>query len=208
MWSQGVRPALRYTAMGGIKGTAIQALVADVNRLVQDGRLQLDDLEERLQPEDLEILGQKVQAALWYPFGTYERLTQLMLQVEGGGKIEYVVDRGRRAAARLRDSGIYAQLTSDRNKLGDRIGRIMVTLGPAMYQDTQWNFSFEHPRNLTDFRIETRVPPDFPDMARYAAQGFIEYLSNFDRALPVIVSSERPSPSSIVFRGRAARERP
>src|SRR5215469_6039515 len=61
--SQGVQPALRYSAMAGIKGTAIEALVADVNRLIQEGRLELDDLEERLPPEDLEILGQKVQAA-------------------------------------------------------------------------------------------------------------------------------------------------
>jgi len=191
--------------MAGIKGMAIESLVADVNRLLQEGRLQLDKLEKLLQPEDLEILGQRVQAALWYPLGTYERLTQLMLDVEGGGEIEYVVERGRRAAARLRDSGIYAQLTADRNKLGDRMGRIMVTLGPAMYRDTEWNFYFEYPRNLTDFRIETRVPPEFPDMARYAAQGFIEYLSNLDRARPIILSSERPSPTSIVFRGQVAR---
>jgi hypothetical protein len=188
--------------MAGIKGSAIESLVAEVNRLLLEGQIRQDELEAKLQPEDLEILGQRVQAALWYPLGTYERLTQLMLQLEGRGEIEYVVERGRKAAARLRDSGIYAQLTSDRNKLGDRLGRIMVTLGPAMYHDTQWSFHFEHPRSLTNFRIETRVPSAFPELARFAAQGFIEYLSNSDRARPIVVSSERASPTLIVFRAK------
>lgn len=53
--------------MAGIKGTAIQSLVADVNRVVQEGRIRPDELEACLQREDLEILGQKVLAALWYP---------------------------------------------------------------------------------------------------------------------------------------------
>jgi hypothetical protein len=188
--------------MAGIKGTAIDSLVADVNRLVQEGHLRADELEAHLRPEDLEILGQKVLASLWYPLGTYERLTQLMLKVEGRGKIGYVVERGRKAAARLRGSGIYGQLARDRSKLGDRIGRIMVTLGPAIYQDTHWEFRFESPEVATDFRIETRVPSGFPDLARYAAQGFIEYLSNIDRAQPVVVTSERASPTLIVFRAK------
>jgi len=188
--------------MAGIKGTAIESLVADVNRLVQEGRLRADELEAQLRPEDLEILGQKVLAALWYPLGTYERLTQLMLRVEGRGEIGYVVDRGRRAAARLRDSGIYGQLARERSKLGDRIGRIMVTIGPAIYQDTHWEFRYESPEVATDFRIETRVPAAFPDLARYAAQGFIEYLSNLDRTHPVFVTSERASLTLVVFRAK------
>jgi hypothetical protein len=189
--------------MAGIKGTAIESLVADVNRLVQEGRIPPDELEAHLRGEDIEILGQKILAALWYPLGTYERLTRLVLQVEGRGELGYVIERGRRAAARLRDSGIYAQLARNRNELGDRIGRFMVTLGPAMYQDTHWTFHYESSDNATGFRIEARVLPDFPDLARYAAQGFIEYLSNLDQTRPIGVSSERASPSLLVFRGRA-----
>ena len=84
--------------MPGIKGTAIESLVVDVNRLVQEGRLRPEELEARLQPEDLEILGQKVLAALWYPLGTYERLTQLMLKVEG--RMELAVLRKHGASIR------------------------------------------------------------------------------------------------------------
>jgi hypothetical protein len=126
-----------------------------------------------------------------------------MLEVEGRGDVGYVVERGRKAAVRLRQSGIYSQLARERNKLGDRIGRIMVTLGPAIYEATQWEFRYESPDNPIDFRIEVRVPPAFPDLARYAAQGFIEYLSNIDRVRPIIVSSARPSPILVVFRARS-----
>jgi hypothetical protein len=191
--------------MAGIKGTAIESLVADVNRVVQEGRIRPDELKACLPQGDLEILGQKVLAALWYPIGTYERLTQLLLRVEGRGEMQYVIERGRNAAARLRDSGIYGQLARNRNELGDRIGRIMVTLGPAMYQDTHWDFHYESSGNTAEFRIEVRVPPEFPDLARYAAQGFIEYLSNLDRDLPIGVSSERASPSLVVFRAAPSR---
>ena len=191
--------------MAGIKGTAIESLVADVNRVVQEGRIRPDELEECLQQEDLEILGQKVLAALWYPMRTYERLTKLLLRVEGRGEMEYVIERGRSAAARLRDTGIYGQLARNRNELGDRIGRIMVTLGPAIYQDTQWDFHYESSDSTTDFRIEVRVPPEFPDVARYAAQGFIEYLSNLDRDFSIGVSSERASPRLLVFRAAPSR---
>ncbi len=200
---QGQRSESR--SMAGIKGTAIESLVADVNRVVQEGRIRPDELEACLQQEDLAILGQKILAALWYPMGTYERLTQLLLRVEGRSEMEYVIERGRSAAARLRDTGIYGQLARNRNELGDRIGRIMVTLGPAMYQDTQWDFHYESSASTTDFRIEVRVPPEFPDLARYAAQGFIEYLSNLDRDFPIGVSSERASPRLLVFRAAPSR---
>jgi len=155
---QGQRSESR--SMAGIKGTAIESLVADVNRVVQEGRIRPDELEACLQQEDLAILGQKILAALWYPMGTYERLTQLLLRVEGRSEMEYVIERGRSAAARLRDTGIYGQLARNRNELGDRIGRIMVTLGPAMYQDTQWDFHYESSASTTDFRIEVRGQPE------------------------------------------------
>jgi hypothetical protein len=188
--------------MPGIKGTAIESLVADVNRIVQEGRIQLDELEAHLRPEDLEILRQNVLASVWYPLGTYERLTQLMLRVEGGGELRYVVERGRKAAERLRNSRIYGQLARNRKDLRERVGRVMVTIGPGMYQDTQWSFRHESDNGI-DFQIDTQVPREFPDLARYAAQGFIEYLSNLDRECLVLVSSERPSPKLVVFRGRA-----
>ncbi len=185
--------------MPGIKGTAIEPLVADVNRLVQEGGISRDVLEARLTREDLEILDQKILAALWYPLATYERLTQVMLEVEGRGDLGYVVERGRKAAERLRASGIYAQLGRSRRELGDRIGRVMVTLGPAMYQDSQWSFLPEPPGSSTLYRIEATVSAGFPEVGRYAAQGFIEHLANLDAESPVRIRSERVSPTLLAF---------
>ena len=40
--------------VGGVKGTAIESVVADVNRLVDAGVVSRADLEVRLEAEDLE----------------------------------------------------------------------------------------------------------------------------------------------------------
>jgi hypothetical protein len=188
---------------GAIKGSAIEALVADVNRLLEQGRLSRDQLEARLAREDLALLEEKVLAAVWYPLDSYARLTQVLLDVEGHGDVGYLHERGRRVAQRLRDSGIYSQFARSRDELEtDRFGRLMVTLGPAMYRDTEWIYRPDPQKRPGYFEIEARVPREFPDVGRYPSQGFIECLGNADAPYRISVTSERKSPTLLLFVSR------
>lgn len=186
--------------VGGVKGSAIESVVADVNRLVDAGVISRADLEVRLEADDLGLLDQKLLPSAWYSLGSYGRLTQLLFETEGRRRIEYLVERGRRAAERIRNAGLYAQFTADRDRWGDRIGAMLVTLGPAMYRDTEWKFRLLAGGGGTRFEIEVSVPENFPDVCRHATQGFIEYTAIHAAGENVRVSSERVGPTRIVIR--------
>jgi len=185
--------------MSAVKGTAIQSVVEDLNRLLEAGKISRDELAARLEADDLEVLEQKIVSALWYPIGTYGRFVEILFEREGRCRTEYLVERGRRAADRIRATGLYAQLSADRRGWGDRIGKILVSIGPAMYRDTSWSFEVLASNPLR-WRIEMHVPASFPDLCRHSTQGFIDYLTKI-HSDSTIVTSERSSPTLIVFRG-------
>jgi hypothetical protein len=187
--------------MSGVKGTALESVVADVLRLVDEGRIPRDELEARLEREDLELLGSKLLPGFWYPLGSYGRLMQLLFEVDGGRRVEYLVERGRRAADRIRASGIYAQLGAGRETWGERIAHILASLGPVMYKDTRWSLELEPMRGGFRFRAEVEIPAEFPDVCRHPTQGFIDYLARLHASRPMRITSERPSPTRMVFYG-------
>lgn len=187
--------------MSGVKGTAIASVVEDVNRLVQEGRLTRDALEARLEAADLEVLDQKIVPALWYPIGTYGRFVQVLFEVEGQRDPAYLIERGRRAADRIRATGLYSQLSAGRGDWGNRIGKILVSLGPAMFKDSVWTFHLLSTAGPLRWRIEMDVTPDYPDLCRYSTQGFIDHLSQHYGEGRVRVTSERSSPTRITFFG-------
>jgi hypothetical protein len=109
-------------------------VLLDVQRLAEEGRVSPEELELRLTPEDLAILAEKPNVAVWYPIETYDRMTRVLLEVEGGGRIDYVRQRGVAASARLFESGLYSQLRKAQAGTGgeregqftERDGRLMV----------------------------------------------------------------------------------
>jgi len=190
---------------GGVKGTAIASVIEDVNRLVAEGRVDRDSLEARLEAVDLAVLEEKLLPSAWYSLESYGRLSKLLLDVEGGGQLEYLVERGRRAAERLRSLGLYAQLSADRARWGERVGQMIVPVGTTLYRDTQWRFRGE---GTGAFVIEVDVPACFPDLCRYQTQGFIEHVARHASGRPVDVTSRRASPTRIEFHGAPRTEGP
>lgn len=187
----------------GVKGTAIESVIADVNRLLEEGRLSRDALDARLPAADLQLLETKISPALWYPFASYGRLMELLFEVEGRRSTEYLIERGRRAADRVRATGIYAQLKGNWSNWGDRVGTILATLGPAMYKDTQWRITMNGvAERAVTFRLDVDCPAEFPDICRWPTQGFIEYMARmYAGDNKVRMKSERASPERMVFLG-------
>jgi hypothetical protein len=195
-------------AVPSIKGTAFQSVVEDLRRLLEAGRLSCDDLELRLEAEDLRLLDEKVLPGLWYPLASYGRLTELLMEVEGGGRIAYVVTRGARAAERLFAAGLYQQLAR-----GDEIGakkrasnerwseheaNLMTSLAGAIFSVSRWRWVGD-PGVPGTSRIEVSEASALPEVSRWAAQGFVEYTTSRLSGVPTRVASERPSPDRIVF---------
>lgn len=188
--------------MPEIKGSAIEAVVADVNRLVETGRLERGDLEARLEKDDLKILDAKVFAGSWYPMESYARLARILLEVEGRGDPEYLVGRGYESAERLQSTGIYSQLSAHREQWGDRVVAILVSIGPAIYRDSTWRFELGEADAPFRFRIRVGVAPGFCEEARFAAQGFIQHLAEQNFEGTIRVTSRRASPTELEFTAR------
>lgn len=191
-----------------IKGAAFQAVVTDVQALLEAGRVTREVLEARLEAEDVRVLEEKVIPSSWYPIETYRRLTELLLAVEGGGRPQYVVERGARAAERLFRAGLYHQLRfGDERALllkrgGDtwtqHDGALMATLAGAIFNFSRWRFEVIDVKRRA-YRVVASEASALPEVARLAAQGFIQYISTRLTGAPARVTSGRTGAGEVVF---------
>jgi hypothetical protein len=195
-------------AAPSIKGTAFQSVVEDLQRLIGAGRIPREAVEARLEAEDLRILDDKVLPGLWYPLSSYRRLSELLLEVEGRGRPEYVVRRGARAAERLFAAGLYLQLErgeeigARKRERGEgwteREGNLVASLSGAIFNVSRWRFLVD-PDEPGVHRIEVTEAQALPEVSRLAAQGFLEYTASRLAGVPVRVTSERAAADRIVF---------
>jgi hypothetical protein len=194
------------TSEPSIKGSALSSVVEDVRALRDSGRISADRLEAALEPEDLALLEDKIQPALWYSIRSYARLTQLLLEVAGRGNPQYIVDRGARAAQRLWESGLYVQLQHGEEKaqkarrigsaMTDRDARVITTLSGAIFNFTHWRYLNEEPQAV----IEVSEAKDWPEVSVWAARGFLEYVISRLRRIETRVNAVRVTPDRVEFR--------
>jgi hypothetical protein len=83
---------------------------------------------------------------------------------------------------------------------GNRVGKIATTMAAVLYNFTKWSFEIGSGRGI--FIITVDEATAFPDVARYTAQGYIEYTSRVVSGGNERVTSERPLPSRVLFKGQ------
>lgn len=182
-----------------IKGAAFLSAPADLLQLIESGRLTRTDVELRLSREALAVLDEKINPAGWYPIAVYAEMVELLAFAEAGGdRIGYWRRRGERAAERLSDSGTYHQLHATREQWGSSVGRIIMSVQSAMYNFSEWTFVAHEGGG---FEIQVKDAAEFPNAARHATQGFIEYIAKKSSPGAMRISSSRPSPDRVIFRG-------
>ena len=185
-----------------IKATAFQPAADDLNRLIESGKVSREEVEARLRSEDLRYLDKQLAATTWVPIDGYRRVVEILIEVEAGGSSPevYLHNRGVRAAQRLHKAGLYRQFEASSETWGNRVGKIAVTMAAVLYNFTKWSFEIGTERGV--FTINVDEASEFPDVARYTAQGYIEYTSRTVSGGNERVTSERPSPARVVFRGQ------
>jgi hypothetical protein len=184
-----------------IKGTAFASAVADLQELIDRGRLTREQLEVRLRKEDVEIVDAKILPGDWYPIDSYGRILELLGSVAGGGPA-YHLQRGRRTAERLFGSGIYKQFDRAAEQRGERdssaLVSIMLTVGRTLYNFGSWEVVHDatHRRRT---RFELRQMEALPENARVTIQGFVEWAAEHIVGDKVRVDSKRTHPDRILF---------
>lgn len=186
-----------------IKATAFQSVADDLHRLQDEGRLSQDAVEASLEAEDLAFVDAKLPATAWVPIGTYARAVELLARTEAPDRSEaYLIERGERSAERLAALGIYSQLDATTERLGQRIGHMIVSLARAIYNFSDWRY--EAHGEDQGFAIYVQNAGDLPEVSRLATQGFIQHVASRAGGRPIRVASHRPAPDTIVYLGRPA----
>jgi hypothetical protein len=182
-----------------IKGIALQLAVEPIQQLLDSGQLSRQELELQLQPEDLQIIDEKIVVGMWYPVASFTRI--LALEKDGNRVTQAdLVEAGVGAAARLFDSQIYKHFVSTAENWGPRAGHTLVKLASMILTFADWSYD-SGPANGNTFTIEVTDARDFPDALRYLVQGVIQVLGERVNDVPVQLTSERPTPDHIIFQG-------
>jgi hypothetical protein len=159
-----------------IKGTVMVNLVEDVLRLRGEGRISEEELAARLEPRDLEVLEEKI-LPTWYPIDTYRRLTELLLEKEGGGE-DYLRERGAGSARRLLEAGMYEQMRRLRPggpvvSMADveRSVRALVTMSQTILNFGRGEV-LRDPQHEKRLIIQISEAAAYPEVLRFTSEGF------------------------------------
>jgi hypothetical protein len=186
-----------------VKGVLLRGAVERIGSYLGSGRLTREQVELRLEHEDLDLFEKDaIVNGLWYPATRYERLLDLIHQVEGR-RPEALVAFGRSAAESLLGATAFAGIFEATARRGrhESGGPLLVKLTELMLNFTRWKYVGAGP---DEFAIEVTGAADFHEHARHSAQGMIEFFASHLFDTRVDMQSERPSPDRIVFRGTRA----
>lgn len=172
-----------------IKGSVYQTAHEDVNKLLADGSLGREEAARWLEPSDFERLGKPVNIAAWYDIRSYDRLCRLLCDVEGGGDVDYLCEKGRQTARRLRASGLYGQMEQrsragadeaaspeQRMAIRERELRRTNTLSATLYNFAKWSVERdpEWPERL---QIAIDEAEALPETLVWRIQGFMNEMA-------------------------------
>lgn len=187
----------RDAQVAAVKGTLFAAAVEELDALLAEGLICRDELEVRLEPEDLEHIGEKPEPDAWYPVAIYARMRELADDKRARRRREDLVEQGRRAFEVLSGRGEYQEIASRIEDWGGRFGFFGITIWSSFYNFMRWEF--EETGRPGIFEVIVSEARDLPETERYRIQGFIEAHTRFATGGPASVTSERTTPGQVVY---------
>lgn len=187
-----------------VKGIFLAGAVATVRKAIREGRVAREQVELRLDPQDVPFLDEKVDISLWYPVETLGHFLDVLADVDAAADREEALRQiGRAAADMAAQTGRYRQLDPGR-KAGSshsellRYGRLVTSVITAFYDFSRMSFGPD-PEGTGAFQIDWYDVGELPESNRHCAQGFIEQVARHAADDRMVVDSARPSPDHIVF---------
>ncbi len=191
-------------AGGRIKGAVLAGGMEELKRLQEEGRISQEQLEDALDAEDLRLLDCKVDPAAWYAVAIADRVALLLFEIDGGGRIEYLHDRGRMAADRLIASGLYQQLDSLTDGKAASMSelrlllRLVVSVQGALFDVGRWSVDTDE-KNPARLKVTVEDAAAFPESMRHNVAGFFTRAGE-EAGLDSGWISERPRPDLMIYR--------
>jgi hypothetical protein len=194
-----------------IKGSVYSAAVEDVNKIFANGELSRDQAKRWLEESDFQLLARSIGVASWFDIRSYDRLNRLLRDVEGGGRNEYLREKGRETARRLLAMGLYSQFeylqratfakTEGAAERFAAFGRDLArlsTLSASILNFSKWK---AHPDPDVDRRyvIEVTEAGDFPETLAWRSDGLVNEMAS-QHGVDDLWLWRRERPDVIVFR--------
>jgi hypothetical protein len=147
----------------------------------------------------------------WYEIGAYDRMNALLLDVEGGGDLNYFRRQGRETAKRLLDAGLYGQLkylervrevqgepVSVRFEAFGRDLTLLASLSGSLLNFSVWTArpDSEHENRYV---IEVSNAEAYPESLCWRSEGFVNGFAAIHGDAD-LWTWERPSPDRVLFR--------
>ena len=160
-----------------VKGLLLISSVAGIDQGLEAGLFSPEQLELSLEPEDIQLLGTKLDPTGWYPVLTLGRMTELMAKARGGDRAETLRAMGASAAREVRERGTYSQMA-----FGDGSQRDATVLElksfvrqVATIHNMLFNFGktrVEIAPDTETILIHYREMTGYPDATRLSSEGY------------------------------------
>jgi len=194
-----------------IKGSIIAPSVAELSKLLEDGKITRQNLEPYLEPDDWKLFDYPISPSHWYGMDVYRRVMTALRDVAGGRSDDFLRQAGARQADALLKQGLYqqmrylghlqlsgaqdprARLEALRHDL-----KLISTLGAVVQNHGRWDVKPD-PEFPDRLMIELSEASAFPDVYVPAFEGFCNRMSR-EANEPDLWRAERPSPDVIRLR--------
>ena len=143
-----------------VKGIFVAGAVASVRKAIREGRVAREQVEARLEAQDVPFLDEKVDVGLWYPVATLGHFLDVLADLDGADRETAFIEIGRAAADMAAHTGRYGQLDPTR-KAGEsatevlRYGRLVTSVITAFYDFSRMSFGPD-PNDPSAFQIGAR----------------------------------------------------
>jgi hypothetical protein len=184
-----------------VKGSAFLSVQGDVLRLIDEGRIDLDEVDSGLTEKDRGLLDMLVTPVSWVPIASYARCLELLARTEGADDpIGYLRNRGREAGRRLL-GGAYQGFAKASGGLDLKGVQIFTGIARMIYDFMRWEA-----RALPGGSIEIVISDAraYPDAALHAAEGFLELFGELTSGKRPLVESSRPTRDTVSIRVTAS----
>lgn len=181
-----------------VKGIVLVSAVDRVRELLDAGEIQEDEVADALEVEDLEYLKTPIVPALWYPVGACGRYLELLWEKEGHSP-DFPARRGAGAAERILEESVYADLMKTAKRWGpNQVAVALINFAAQLYNFMRWELVGNYMDD--EYAIDVRGADEWPDVLRFASEGFIEVLHSRASERSLRVTSSRPAPGRVIFR--------
>ena len=180
--------------MASVKGSAFISVQADLLRLIDEGRIDVEEVDSELTGKDRGLLDMLITPVSWVPIASYARCLELLARTESPDDAEgYLRKRGREAGKRLL-GGAYQGFAQSTGALDLKGVQIFIGVARMIYDFMKWEA-----RALPDgeFEIVIGDAREYPDAALHAAEGFLELYGEITCGVRPQIESTRPKPGTV-----------